>query len=377
MSGETGEKTEQPSPKRLRDARDKGQVARSQEVVTTVSLFGVIAVCYLLGDLFWNSMVVLMDQVALLAATRSETRLQEGLALAWDLSVAIMLPILGVALVLTIAANMIQFGVLFSVEAALPNLERVSIIKGFERLFSMHSMVELLKSVFKILFLSFLLYFLIRDSIGPFMSSIRCGLDCIWEVNDQMLARLLFISAVAFVVVAGLDFMIQRHLHTKQLMMTKDEVKREYKESEGDPIVKGQRRALAQELAMSDGRKQVQTASAVIVNPTHLAVAIRYTKGDTPLPIVTAKGRERVAVDMRAEAERAGVPVFRNVPLARHLYAATEPGDYVPDAVFEAVAEVLAWVARHEATLYRGTLGHGAIDMERGDHRADLDARRR
>jgi type III secretion protein U len=160
-------------------------------------------------------------------------------------------------------------------------------------------------------------------------------------------------------------------------MMTKDEVKREYKESEGDPIVKGQRRALAQELAMSDGRKQVQTASAVIVNPTHLAVAIRYTKGDTPLPIVTAKGRERVAVDMRAEAERAGVPVFRNVPLARHLYAATEPGDYVPDAVFEAVAEVLAWVARHEATLYRGTLGHGAIDMERGDHRADLDARRR
>lgn len=371
MSGDSGEKTEPPSPKRLRDARAKGQVARSQEVVTTISLFGVLAVIYVLGGEAWNRLVVLIDRIAALAASRSPTRLTEGLVLAYDLSVAIMAPILIATILLAIIANTIQFGILFSMQSIQPKMEKISPAKGAKRIFSKKQLVELLKSVFKILFLSILLTLLIRDAIGPFISAITCGLECLQVVNDQMLVRLLLISALAFVIVAGLDFMIQRHMHTKSLMMSKQEVKREYKESEGDPVVKGQRRALATELIMGDARKQVKASSAVVVNPTHLAVAIRYTRGDTPLPIVTAKGRNAIAVDMRAEAERAGIPIFRNVPLARQLYADCEPNDYVPDELFDVVAEILAWVARHEGTLYRGALPHGEIDMERGDHRAD------
>lgn len=369
MAGESGEKTEPPSPKRLRDARQKGQVARSQEVVTTISLFGVLAVIYAMGPTTWAQLVVLIDRVAALAASDSTTRLNEGLMLSFEIAVAIHLPVLGAAIVLAIVANMIQFGVLFSLQSVQPKLEKISLIAGVKRTFSKKQLIELLKSVFKIVFLTLLLTILIRDSIGPFISAITCGLECVQVVNDQILIRLLLISALAFVIVAGLDFMIQRHLHTKSLMMTKEEVKREYKEAEGDPVVKGQRKALATELIMGDNRKQARAASAVVVNPTHLAVAIRYTKGDTPLPIVTAKGRNRAAVDIRTEAERAGVPVFRNVPLARQLYADTEPNDYVPDELFEAVAEILAWVARHEGQLYRGALPHGEIDMERGDHR--------
>lgn len=375
MSQTSGEKTEPPSPKRLRDARSKGEVARSQEVVTTLSLFGLIAVIYGFGSQAVERLVVLIDQVAALAASDSSTRLQEALAISYEMTIVILTPIIIAAIILAILSNLIQFGVLFSLKAVQPKLEKVSPAKGIKRIFSKKQLVELLKSIFKILFLSLLLTLLIRDAIGPFISAITCGLDCLRVVNDQMLMRLLLISALAFVIVAGLDFMIQKHLHIKSLMMTKQEVKREYKEAEGDPVVKSQRKALATELIMGDGRKQVQSASAVIVNPTHLAIAIRYKKGDTPLPIVTAKGRNRVAVDMRIEAEFAGVPIFRNVPLARHLYAETEINDYIPDDVFDAIAEILAWVARHEGKLYNGALPHGEIDMERGDHRQNPEPR--
>ena len=128
-----------------------------------------------------------------------------------------------------------------------------------------------------------------------------------------------------------LDFVYQRHSHTKSLMMSKEEVKREYKESEGDPIVKGARKQLANQLIMGDVKKQVPRSSAVVVNPTHLAVAIRYKEGQTPLPIIVAKGRDQVAYEIRTEAELAGVPIFRNVPLARQLFADCEVDDYVPD----------------------------------------------
>jgi len=372
MSGDSGEKTEPPSPKRLRDARQKGQVPRSTEVVTSISLFGVIALIFLMGSTVWAALVTLIDQVAALAASDNETRLYEGILLAYDVGALVLLPIIGAGIFLAVAANMIQFGVLFSFQSVQPKLEKISIIAGAKRIFSKKQLVELLKSVFKILFLSILLFFIIRDAIGPYVSAINCGLECLGTVTNAMLTRVMLISALAFAVVAGLDFMIQRSFHTKSLMMSKEEVKREYKEAEGDPMVKGQRKAFAQELIMGDVRKQTKNATAVVVNPTHFAVAIRYRQGDTPLPIITAKGRNAIAVDMRTEAEHAGVPIFHNVALARFLYAESEPNEYVPDEVFDVVAEILAWVSRHEHTLYRGTLHHGDIDMERGDHRADL-----
>ena len=199
-------------------------------------------------------------------------------------------------------------------------------------------------------------------------------MNCLATVTTAVIWQMLWYSALAFIVVAGLDFMYQRHSHTKSLMMTKDEVKREYKESEGDPVVKGKRKQLAMEMVMGDVKKQVPKSSAVIVNPTHLAVAIRYKEGDTPLPVVVAKGRALQAYQIRAEAEAAGVPIFRNVPLARQLYADCGLDDYVPDDLFGVIAEILAWVQRNEAELYSGPLRHGDLDMERGDHRPRAQA---
>lgn len=376
MSESSGEKTEQPTPKKERDARQKGQVARSQEVVTTISLFGVLIVIYALGDTIWTRLTVLMDIVALLATDLGPTSLSTALAATWDVGVVIMLPILGATLLFGVAANYIQVGSLFSFDAVTPKLEKISIPKGFKRIFSMKQVVEMLKSIFKILFLTILLWFVLKDALGPYIVSVDCGLFCVQQVTTSVYVKVLAYSALAFIIVSGLDFMYQRHSHTKSLMMTKDEVKREYKESEGDPMVKGQRKQLAHEMVMSDAKKQTKNASAVIVNPTHLAVVIRYKQGHTPLPMIVAKGRNFQAYEIRKEAELSGVPIFRNVPLARFLFAETDLNDYVPDEVFDVVAEILAWVARHEHELYDGPARRGDIDMERGEHRKDVEARR-
>lgn len=365
---DSGEKTEQPTPKKERDARQKGQVARSQEVVTTLSMFGTIAVIVLMGPMIWNRLATFLGQIADIAARPGPANLSEGLSLAWDVSVDLTLPILGVVIFLAIAANMGQFGVLMSLESLQPKLERISPMAGFKRIFSVKQLIELLKSILKIVFLSYLLFVVIDEAIGPFISAVGCGMDCVNSVTTSIMNRVLFISAIAFLIVAVADFFYQRHAHTKSLMMSKEEIKREYKESEGDPHVKGHRKQVAMELVMGDAKPQAKSASALVVNPTHIAVAISYKPEERPLPVITAKGVGTMAVDMRIEAERAGVPIFHNVPLARHLYADAPINDYVPEDVFDAVAEILAWVARNEKSLYKGPLAHGDIDMLRGDH---------
>lgn len=363
---EGGEKTELPTPKKERDARQKGQVARSQEVVTTISMFGTIAVISAMGGLIWSRLTTLIDQIAAIAARKEGVSLDEGLALSWSVGVDLTLPILGTVIFLGIAANMGQFGVLTSLQALEPKMERISPMAGFKRIFSAKQLVELLKSVIKIVFLTVLLYIVLGDAIGPFISAVSCGMECMSTVTTSVMNRVLFMTAIAFVIVAVADLFWQRHSHTKSLMMSKEEIKREYKESEGDPHVKGHRKQVAMEMVMGDA--PAKKASALVVNPTHIAIALRYKDGETPLPMVTGKGMGALAVDMRADAERAGVPIFHNVALARHLYADSDINGFVPEDVFDVVAEILAWVARNEAALYQGPLQHGDIDMLRGDH---------
>lgn len=365
---EGGEKTELPTPKKERDARQKGQVARSQEVVTTISMFGTIAVISAMGGMIWSRLTTLIDQIAAIAARKEGVSLDEGLALSWSVGVDLTLPILGAVIFLGIAANMGQFGVLTSLQALEPKMERISVLAGFKRIFSAKQLVELLKSVIKIVFLTVLLYIVLGDAIGPFISAVSCGMECMSTVTTSVMNRVLFMTAIAFVIVAVADLFWQRHSHIKSLMMSKEEIKREYKESEGDPHVKGHRKQVAMEMVMGDA--PAKKASALVVNPTHIAIALRYKDGETPLPMVTGKGMGALAVDMRADAERAGVPIFHNVALARHLYADADINGFVPEDVFDVVAEILAWVARNEAALYQGPLQHGDIDMLRGDHRA-------
>lgn len=367
--GSTGEKTEQPTPKKERDARQKGQVARSQEVVTTASLMTAIAYIWVTWDPMFARLVAMIDQITALYGTDFRAAAFSGVQILFSESVAILAPLLAVVIVADIFANYLQFGTIFAGENAKMKLENISPLKGFKRIFSMKQLFEVFKSIVKIVFLSVLLFLVIRDALSPYLNSITCGMPCMIEVTSQVMAQALLFTALAFVIVAVVDFIFQRKQHTKSLMMTKEEVKREYKESEGDPMIKGQRKQLAQELAMSAGAERTKKATAVVVNPTHFAVAIEYKPDQYPLPLVVAKGRNLYAAHLRGQAEAAGVPIFRNVPLARGLYAETEVDEFVPDELFDAVAEILVWVSRNKATLYRGPLNRGVIDMEMGDHR--------
>ncbi|KAB0676842.1 type III secretion system export apparatus subunit SctU [Aureimonas leprariae] len=366
---EGGEKTELPTPKKQRDAREKGQVARSTEAVTTISLIAIVSYVWLAWGRITAVCVGLFDRMATLATQPFDTAGPQGVVHAFREAALVLLPVLAVAIVAGVAANYVQIGSLFSLQSVAPSLEKISPAAGFKRIFSLKQLVELLKSVLKIVFLSALLFFVVRDAIGPYVNSLDCGLPCQAAVTTSILLKTLSLSAGAFIVVALADFAWQKHSHTKSLMMTKDEVKREYKESEGDPHIKGKRKQLAHELAMGDGGTAARKGSAVVVNPTHFAVVIDYRPGETPLPVVTAKGRNAYAHHIRTEAEKAGVPVFRNVALARALFADAELYEPIPDELFDAVAEVLAWVARHSDRLYAGPLPHGVVDMDGGDHR--------
>lgn len=371
----TGEKTEQPTPKKERDARQKGQVARSQEVVTTASLMSAIAYLWFSWDIIFNRLVSVMDQIAGLYDVDFQTAAFLGMAIVFDEAVAILAPLLAIVLVADIFANYLQFGTVFAGENVKAKLENISVIKGFGRIFSKKQLFEVFKSIVKIVFLSALLFLVVRDALGPYLNSVPCGMTCIIDVTGKVMAQTLLWAALAFVIVAVADFVFQRKQHTKSLMMSKEDVKREYKESEGDPIIKGQRKQLAQEMAMNDGGERAKKATAVVINPTHFAVAIQYDADIHPLPIVVAKGRNLYAHYLRGQAESAGVPIFRNVPLTRSLFADTDVDQYVPDELFDVIAEILIWVSHNKNTLYAGPLSHGAIDMEMGDHRVEKTAK--
>jgi type III secretion protein U len=360
----TGEKTEQPTPKRLRDARLKGQVARSQEMVTTISLIALIVCLWFNWSAMYGRLIMLFDRVAAYAADdfghHSAAALYEA---AWAFGM-LLLPILVVVILAGLLANFVQVGALMSVEAIKPKGERINPGAGARRIFSRKQAVELLKTSLKIVILTSLLYVVIRNAINPYVSSLECGLRCQASITISVLGQIIVYTALAFIAVAVADFAYQRRAHLKSLMMTRDEVKREYKEMEGDPLIKGKRRQIAQEMAMEDRGQAAQRATAIIINPTHLAVAIYYSVEKAPVPTVTAKGRNREAHLMMGLAEEAGVPIFRNITLARALYADAELMQPIPEEMFDAVAEVLAWVADHKDSLYTGRLAHGVIDMD-------------
>lgn len=369
MSQDSGEKTEEPTPKKERDSRQKGQVARSQEVVTTLSLFAVIAYIWFTWNLTIDRLIGMMDQIAVFATLDFHAAVyQAGVAVLWD-TILILSPILAVAFAIGVISNLGQFGILFAFESIQPKMDKISPAAGFKRIFAMKQVVQTLKSILKIIFLSLLLYYVVKEAVGAYINALPCGMDCMSLVTQEMLRQTFLYSALAFGIVSGFDYVYERHVHHKSLMMTKEEVKKEYKESEGDPHIKGHRKQLAQELLLGDEGAATESASGVVVNPTHFSIVFRYKPEQFPLPIIVAKGRNLKAHFLREKAERAGVPIFRHVQLARSLYADAEVNAPIPNEFFDIVAEILVWISQNEKKLYNGPLEHGVIDMEAGDHK--------
>jgi len=339
-----GEKTEKPTPKRLRDARRKGQVAKSREIGSAANILAVFFFIWIFGEVYLRQ----LRELLFLGTEGYGEPFRQSLKLVISGAIVklltLTLPLLLLVIVVGAAANLFQVGVLFAFESVKPDLKKLNPASGLKKIFSVKNLVEFLKSVLKILFLSLMLYLVIKTSLPVLMGLPYGGPAAMLSVLASVLKKMVVYSSFAFIVAAAADYFFQKAQHVKELKMTKDEVKREYKEMEGDPLIKSKRRQLHQELLSDNMAQNVRKSTVVVTNPTRLAVALYYDKEEGGLPMVMAKGENLLAKRIVEIAQEEGIPVMMNVPLARDLYEQGETNRYIPSNLLEPVAEVLKWV---------------------------------
>lgn len=343
--GGTGEKTEEASPERLRQAREKGQVAKSQDMIAGllfISTFMVLA--FTLRD----TLISMEDYIrrALIVGTSMEPGLATVLNAAYDIFMTVMkasLPVLGVALLMGLVSNYMQVGFLFTAEPLKPELQKINPISGLKNMVSKKKLVELLKQLLKFTIIAYICYSSIHERSRDVVMLSRMPLHHSITVAGDILYRMTIKVAAVFLVIAVADFFYQRWQFKKDNMMSKYDVKQEYKQSEGDPEMKHQRKQLAEELIMHGSQENVRKADAVITNPAHIAVAIRYDQEKGGAPTIVAKGLNKNAEKIKEIARQFNVPILRNVPLAQALNK-LDLGEEIPEELYEAVAEVLNFV---------------------------------
>lgn len=341
------EKTEDATPKRLRDARKKGQVARSRDLSTIVMLIAAFGLIVLTRAMMGEEFKGLM-QSSFEVASRKDLNLEllflQGQQTFFTY-IRIILPFLVGIFLVALAVGFFQVGPIFSAEPMKPQMKRLNIVENVKNMFKMTTFVELLKNIAKISLIFLLAYLVIADSLRDVVLTTSAPPDLSSRVAVSIVVSFLLKVFAVFIVIAIIDVMVQRWQYKKQLRMTKEEVKREYKQDEGDPLIKGERRRLHQELAMGDVRQAVRMADAVVTNPVHVAVAVSYDEKKMAAPMITAKGQRLFAATIKAYAEEAGVPIITNPPLAWTLME-LDIGDEIPEALYQAVAEILVYVYR-------------------------------
>jgi type III secretion protein U len=339
-------KTEPPTEKRLRDARRKGDVPISNDFPSAMVLlifavflsWGAVGLTQGLHNLFDQ---VLTADFRTLAQPRALHAWLAELLRQGALLLAVPLAALWVTSVLSSA---LQTGGVFSVDPVKPQLSRVNPVEGVKRLFSVHSAVELAKLGLKALLLAVIVWVVALRALPDLLRSHWLSLTSLLPLAGEVLLGLIWPAVMAFVAIAAFDLWFQRWNHRRLNRMTREEVRREQRETEGDPQLRGKRRELHRELSINNMLENMRKASVVVVNPTHVAVALYYEAGRTDLPVVLAKGEDDVARAIRGVAERERIPVLQNVDLARRLAEQAPLNDFIPDEFIEPVAEVLRWV---------------------------------
>lgn len=345
------EKTEDPSEKKLKDAFEKGNVVKSQEVNSWFMLTAATLVILLFSNNMTTSLAMSLKDYLVNAHTFS----MEGgggvlflQTVMWAVFGAIALPFL-VFIIAALAGNMVQHGLLFQTETMTPKLSKISPLAGFKRLFSMTSLVNFLKSLLKLSIVSLLIALVMWPSQDSLEVMVTMDLSALLPHVKILSLKILGAVVALYSVVAIADYAYQRQQWWNKLKMTMQEVKDEYKQQEGDPAVK----AKIRQIRMERGRKRmmaaVPDASVVITNPTHYAVALKYDK-TMPAPVCLAKGVDALALKIREIAEENDIPRVENRPLARALHAVVEIDQEIPPEHYKAVAEVIGFVMRQRKT---------------------------
>lgn len=343
MSEKSSDQSEKPTSKRLQDARKDGKVSKSQDLSRTLLLLtwlGMLGLLghYLLQEWLSTSQALWRDIPATNAQKIIEHLFASGKALITMLS-----PLIFLAVATALIVEFLQVGPLLTFKQLQPDLKRLNPAEGVKKMFSQKNLFELVKSVLKTLVLIMIIVIALRAGFADLLelpySSVHIVFEVYWHTLHLILASVILI----FLFVSILDVAYQKYAYTKELMMSKRDIRQEHKNSEGDPLLKSKRRQLHQEWSQENTLGSVRQSSVVVTNPTHFAVALYYETGKTDLPLVMAKGEDYTAKLIRQAAEEAGVPIMENVDLARALYRDIPVEHYITADFFEAVAQLLHW----------------------------------
>ncbi len=342
------DKTEEPSAQRREDFRKEGQVAQSKELSSLMVLLATLTAMYSAGPYLVSDFMNVTRRLLWESATTELNTAAASKLLMLTLGAMgkLVLPIALAGFVAGIVGSVMQFGFLITTKPLEPDFNRINPVSGFQRIFSLNSLVEGFKSLLKLIAVVAVTYMMIHSQI--------LGSGSVSDMDRMQFAtyltstgfRLIGGVSIALFVVAALDFAYQKIRFHRSLMMTKQEVKQEHKQREGDPLLKARIRSLQREMARKRMMQEVPKADVVVTNPTHIAVALRYDAEKMAAPRVVAKGADLVAQRIKEVARQNGVPLVENVPLARALHKSVKVGKVVPRALFQAVAEVLAYVYR-------------------------------
>jgi flagellar biosynthetic protein FlhB len=342
------ERTEKATPKRRTEARKKGQVAKSREVTSVMVLLGGLLALLSLGSYSYDQLSALMvqcfGQSASIAITPSTVQvLQNQLLAALGL---ILAPFLGIVVVVSVVSNYVQVGGFLSWELIKPNPGKVLSLQGLRRIFSLQSLMELLKSIGKIAIVGGMAYSTIKKEIPHLLPLMDQEIDSIARYIFSASLAIFLNTVLVMILLAGLDYIFQRWSHEKALRMSRQEIKDEGKQAEGDPLVKARLRSMQRDLARRRMMAEVPKADVIITNPTHIAVALLYISGAMDAPKVVAKGAGFVAEKIKAIGQEHGVPAVENKPLAQILFKTVGVGQMIPATLYHLVADVLAFVYR-------------------------------
>ena len=356
MSESAAERTEQATPKRLEEARKKGQVPRSVDLSTATVCISAAAAIYTLGKMVAGQFADYMRDALSLspAVVMSEDAIWPALTDAGSRAILMMLPILGATFVAALAAPIAIGGWNFSGKAMAPQFSRLNPASGIGRMFSARSFMELGKGLAKVSVIGLIAWVLLKVLTPQLMGLTSEPVNNAIAHSAQLTGYSLLILVCGLAVIAAVDVPFQLWQHSKDLRMTKEEVKEEYKESEGSPETRGRIREAQRALSRGRMLQDVPTADVIVTNPTHFSVALRYDENKNRAPVVVAKGTDLLAAKIREIAMENSVPIVEAPPLARALYRSVEIGQEVPAALYVTVAQVLTYVFQLRAARERG-----------------------
>ncbi|MCE5264236.1 MAG: flagellar biosynthesis protein FlhB [Deltaproteobacteria bacterium] len=340
------ERTEQATSKRRQDAREKGQVAKSRELASVAVLGACLVYFYFnASDLAARLMALMRTSFRSSGQTTVSTdTIQPLLTDLLYQTFALLAPFLLVAVIAGLMINILQVGILFSAEAITPKYSKIDPFKGLQRLFSMRSFVELIKSILKMAVIGFVAYLTISGESSKLLPLMDLGARDILSYLGKISFKILLSTCCVLIILAILDYGYQKWEHEKSLKMSMKEIKDENKETEGDPLIKGRIKKLQREMARRRMMAAVPKADVVITNPTHYAVAIRYEPETMNAPCVVAKGADFLAQKIKEVARNSGVPIVENKLVAQVLYKVTPVEHAIPENLYKAIAEILAQI---------------------------------